>query len=56
MSTVGADGKTIEIAGEFRYQACDDHICYLPEAIPVKWQVQVTPLDRQRAPEAIQHK
>ena len=56
MASLGASGKTVEIAGEFRYQACDAHICYLPETIPVKWQVQVTPLDRQRAPEAIQHK
>jgi peroxiredoxin len=56
MGSLGADGKTMEIAGEFRYQACDARLCYLPEAIPVKWQVQVMPLDRQRAPEAIQHK
>lgn len=54
--SLGANGKTIEINGEFRYQACDARLCYLPEAIPVKFQVQVVPLDRQRAPEAIQHK
>jgi peroxiredoxin len=56
IASLGADGKKIEIAGQFRYQACDDHICYLPETIPMKWQVQVLPLDRQRAPEAIRHK
>jgi peroxiredoxin len=56
IGSLGANGKTVEVQGEFRYQACDDRICYLPESIPVKWQVQVTPLDRQRAPEAIQHK
>jgi len=56
MGSLGADGRTVEVQGEFRYQACDARICYLPESVPVKWQVQVMPLDRQRAPEAIQHK
>jgi peroxiredoxin len=56
MASLGADGKTVDINGEFRYQACDASVCYLPEAIPVKWQVRVMPLDRQRAPEAIRHK
>lgn len=56
MGSLGADGRTVEVQGEFRYQACDERICYLPESIPVKWQVQVMPLDRQRAPADIQHK
>jgi hypothetical protein len=56
MASLAADGKNLDISGEFRYQACDDKICYLPTSVPVKWQVQVMPLDRQRAPEAIQHK
>src|SRR3990172_6952141 len=56
LGSLGAGGKTVEVQGEFRYQACDARICYLPESVPVKWQVQVMPLDRQRAPEAIQHK
>jgi peroxiredoxin len=56
MASLAADGKNLDISGEFRYQACDDKICYLPTSVPVKWQVQVLPLDRQRVPEAIQHK
>jgi peroxiredoxin len=56
IGSLSTQGKTVEITGEFRYQACDARLCYLPEAIPVKWQVQVLPLDRQRAPEAIRHK
>jgi len=56
MGSLGADGKTVDVQGEFRYQACDERICYLPETVPVKWQVQVMPLDRQRAPADIQHK
>lgn len=55
-SSLGADGKTIPISGELQYQACDSKICFLPASIPVRWQLQVLPLDRQRAPEDIRHK
>jgi hypothetical protein len=55
-NTLGTDGKTIPIAGELQYQACDSKICFLPASIPVRWQLQVLPLDRQRAPEDIRHK
>lgn len=55
-SSLGADGKTIPIAGELQYQACDSTICFLPASIPVRWQLQVLPLDRQRAPDDIRHK
>jgi DsbC/DsbD-like thiol-disulfide interchange protein len=49
-------GKTITIGGELHYQACDQKVCYPPAAVPVKWQLNVMPLDRQRSPEGIQHK
>ena len=49
-------GKQIEISGTFNYQACDDHQCFNPVSEPVKWTVQLEPLDIVRAPEAIQHK
>jgi hypothetical protein len=55
-NSLGPDGKTIDIAGKLEYQACDSKICFLPSSVPVRWQLQVLPLDRQRAPEAIQHK
>jgi hypothetical protein len=55
-SSLGTDGKTFTIAGKLEYQACDSKICYLPASVPVHWQVQVLPLDRQRAPESIRHK
>ena len=55
-NSLGADGKTIDIAGKLEYQACDSKICFLPATVPVHWQLQVLPLDRQRAAEAIQHK
>jgi len=55
-SSLGTDGKTFTIAGKLEYQACDSKICYIPTSVPIHWQVQVLPLDRQRAPEDIRHK
>jgi len=55
-NSLGSDGKTITIAGKLEYQACDSKICFTPTSVPVQWQLQVLPLDRQRAPENIQHK
>jgi len=55
-NSLGTDGKTITIAGKLEYQACDSKICYLPSSVLVHWQLQVLPLDRQRAPENVQHK
>jgi hypothetical protein len=55
-SSLGADGKTFKITGKLEYQACDSKICYLPTSVPLEWQLQVVPLDVQRAPEDIRHK
>jgi AhpC/TSA family/Thiol:disulfide interchange protein DsbD, N-terminal len=55
-ASLGADGKAFTITGKLNYQACDAKICYLPTSVPVRWQLQVLPLDRQRAPEEIRHK
>jgi AhpC/TSA family/Disulphide bond corrector protein DsbC len=52
---LGADGKNITINGNLEYQACDSKICFLPASVPVEWQFQIVPLDRQRAPEDIRH-
>ena len=54
--SLGKEGKTFTISGKLEYQACDKTICYLPTSVPVKWQVQVFPLDRTRAPVEIRHK
>jgi hypothetical protein len=54
--SLGKDGKTFTIAGKLEYQACDQTMCYLPTSVPVKWQLQVLPLDRTRAPVEIRHK
>ena len=56
--TIGKDLKPGEmaIAGTLRYQACDDRECFIPETVPLKWTLQAEALDRQRAPDAIQHR
>jgi AhpC/TSA family/Disulphide bond corrector protein DsbC len=48
--------KTKSIAGELKYQACDDKVCYPPAAVPVTWQLRIAPLDLERSPEVIRHK
>jgi hypothetical protein len=42
--------------GSFRYQACDDRKCYLPEDLPLEWRFQYQGLDRERAPAEFQRK
>jgi len=54
--SLGKEGKTFTVTGKLEYQACDKTICYLPTSVPLKWQVQVFPLDRTRAPVEIRHK
>jgi hypothetical protein len=55
-SSLGTAGKILMIHGTLRYQACDNKTCFLPNSVPVEWQLHVLALDRQRAPEAIRHK
>ena len=54
--SLGSEGKIFTIAGKLEYQACDKTKCYFPTSVPVKWQLQVFPLDRTRAPLDIRHK
>jgi AhpC/TSA family protein len=54
--SLGKDGRVFEISGKLEYQACNKTECFLPKSVPVKWQLQVFPLDRTRAPENIRHK
>ena len=53
---LGKDGKVIPITGKLEYQACDKTMCFVPTSVAVKWQLQVYPLDRVRAPVDIRHK
>jgi hypothetical protein len=49
-------GSDFVIEGSFRYQACDDTKCYLPETIPLKWTFRFEPHDSQRVPPELQRK
>ena len=52
---VTATGEVI-LKGSFRYQACDDRKCYLPETVPLEWHFHFEGLDRDRAPVSLQRK
>ena len=56
MKSLGETGKTVEVTGTFKYQACDEHVCYPPTSLPVSWTLHVLPLDAIRSPEAIRHR
>ncbi len=38
----------LALHGSFRYQACDDRKCYLPETVPLKWTIPFQHRDRVR--------
>ena len=46
----------VELRASLEYQACDDSICYPPAKVPFTFSLEVEPLDRQRAPEALRRK
>ncbi len=52
---VTSAGEVI-VNGAFRYQACDDRRCYVPEDVPLVWRFKYEGLDRQRAPSEFQRK
>ena len=52
---VSPSGEVI-VKGSFRYQACDDRKCYVPEDVPLVWRFKYEGLDLQRAPLEFQHK
>jgi peroxiredoxin len=41
------------LKGTFRYQACDDKLCYLPDEVPLEWRFQLEDHDRTRVPEEL---
>ena len=55
LKSILAGSREIKISGRFRYQACDDKICYLPQTLPLEWALKVEPLERRRVPESLQH-
>jgi hypothetical protein len=39
-------GDTLRLTGSLEYQACDDKVCYRPQAVPVEWTMKLVPLGR----------
>lgn len=48
--------RNLTIEGDLRYQACDDHECFVPETVRLKWTLHVLPFDRTRVPEPLRKK
>ena len=46
----------LELRGTLEYQVCSDRVCLPPATLPLSWTVKLLPLDRERSPQAIQHK
>jgi len=44
------------VKGQLEYQACTSSVCFPPVKAPVEWTIHMLQLDRERVPEAIQHK
>jgi hypothetical protein len=49
------EADSIQIAATLSYQTCDDEICFLPATFPLTFELDVIPLDGQRAPKEIRH-
>lgn len=43
----------LEITGTFRYQACDEKVCYVPAEIPLKFTFDIAPNDTVRVPKEL---
>lgn len=52
---VSPDGG-LSLKGSFRYQACDDTKCYIPETVPLEWHFHFEALERERVPADLQRK
>jgi peroxiredoxin len=46
----------ITLEGTLHYQACDDHECYPPETVPLRWTFRLEVPDESRPPTELQHK
>jgi hypothetical protein len=44
------------LKGSFRYQACDDRVCYVPQIVPLEWRFHFERLERARVPADLQRK
>ena len=53
LAKIASSGE-LQITGEFRYQACNDRVCFPPETIPVTRKLIVEGHDRERLPKELQ--
>lgn len=53
---LAGEGRTLTVKGAFKYQACDDKICYTPVTVPLTWTFRVEEHDPRRVPEALRRK
>ncbi len=49
-------GRGLRLSGALRVQACDNRVCWAPEAVPLAWNIELLLPDLERVPEALQHK
>ncbi|MBM3811343.1 MAG: redoxin domain-containing protein [Acidimicrobiia bacterium] len=50
LTSLLTSGNNLTVEAAFRYQACDDKLCYTPQTVPLKWTFTVQQSDRQRVP------
>jgi AhpC/TSA family protein/cytochrome c biogenesis DsbD-like protein len=43
------DVTSLTLRGTLNYQACDDKVCFSPQAVPLSWTLRMRQLDRERA-------
>ncbi len=55
LQAIAIAGK-VAIESTFKYQACDDKVCYPPVTIPLKWEFAFEPHDSTRVPAEIRRK
>ncbi len=48
--------RNLTIAAKFRYQACNEKECFVPETLPVQWRIHVEAFDRTRVSEDARRK
>lgn len=49
-------GQGLTLTGTCRLQACDDRVCWPPEAVPIEWRFDLIRPDLVKSPESLQHK
>ena len=53
LSKQATEGE-LTVTGSFRYQACNDNVCFPPESVPLTWKLIIESHDRERVPKELQ--